>query len=106
LGMGSDGHVASIFEGQENVIFSGNIVEMAYNPENNQRRITLTPYCINNANKVAFQISGLVKANIIKEILNNGSKSHIYPAKQIKPSNGDLYWFLDSGAASGLIIKD
>jgi 6-phosphogluconolactonase len=102
LGMGDDGHTASLFPGQESIIFSGNLVEASENPKTKQKRITLTPYCINNAAKVVFQITGLAKSAMVNEITQNVKSAFDYPAKQIKPSKGDLYWFLDTGAAKGL----
>lgn len=103
LGMGDDGHTASLFPGQEKLIFSGNLVEESVNPHNNQHRITLTPYCINNASKVLFQITGLTKSNMVNSILLHSNDNKMYPAAHIKPVNGDLYWFLDSGASKGTI---
>jgi 6-phosphogluconolactonase len=103
LGMGDDGHTASLFPGQESEIFSGNLVEPSENPKTKQKRVTLTPYCINNAAKIVFQITGLNKSNIVSLILQKSDSLNNHPAKQIKPSKGDLYWFLDAGAAKGLI---
>lgn len=104
LGMGDDGHIASLFPGQVELIFSGNLVEASENPKTKQKRVTLTPYCINNAAKVLFQITGLAKSAMISEIMQKAPEANDYPAKQIKPSKGDLYWFLDAGAAKGLFI--
>jgi 6-phosphogluconolactonase len=103
LGMGDDGHTASLFPGQDNLFFSGNLVEASENPKTGQKRVTLTPYCINNALKVVFQVTGISKSGVVCDILQKNQVSNNYPAKQIKPSNGDLYWFLDAGASKGLI---
>ncbi len=101
LGMGDDGHVASLFPKQD-VLFSKKICSDSVNPVTGQQRITLTPLCINNADKVVFQITGMTKSNIVNEILFKNSNYNDYPAAHIKPKNGNLYWFLDAGAAKGL----
>jgi 6-phosphogluconolactonase len=103
LGIGDDGHTASIFSGQDKLIFSGNLVEPSINPQNDQKRITLTPYLINNAKKVAFQVTGLSKADIITDVIHHADKK-IHPASHINPINGDMYWFLDAGSAKDLFV--
>lgn len=103
LGIGDDGHTASLFSGQEKLIFSGNLVEHSINPQNDQKRITLTPYLINNAAKVAFHVTGLAKSDIISDVINKADQK-IHPASHIKPVNGQMYWFLDAGAAKGLFV--
>ncbi len=102
LGLGDDGHTASIFPGQENLISSENICEPSENPKNRQKRITLTPRCINNATKVVFEITGMLKSPVVNEILMKLPGYKNYPAAHIRPSIGNLYWFLDAGAAKGL----
>jgi 6-phosphogluconolactonase len=102
LGMGDDGHTASLFPDQDNVILSDKICETSVNPNTGQKRITLTPLIINNASKIAFYITGMSKAAIVNEILVKQHESDKYPAAHIKPSTGNLYWFLDASAAKGL----
>lgn len=101
LGMGDDGHIASLFPKQE-IINSKKICDASLNPSTKQTRITLTPLCINNADKVVFQVTGMIKSNIVNEILLKHSGYTDYPAAHIKPKNGNLYWFLDAGAAKGM----
>ena len=103
LGIGDDGHTASLFSGQEKLFFSGNMAETSINPQNDQRRITLTPYLINNAARVAFHVTGLSKADIICDVLNHPDQK-MHPASHIKPVHGDMYWFLDAGASKGLFV--
>jgi 6-phosphogluconolactonase len=102
LGMGDDGHTASLFPKQDNVINSKRICEASVNPSTGSNRITLTPKCINNAAKVVFQITGMAKSNIVNDILLKRSSYNDYPAAHIKPGGNNLYWFLDAGAAKGL----
>jgi 6-phosphogluconolactonase len=102
LGLGDDGHTASFFPGQENLIHAENICKATANPKTGQKRITLTPRCINNATKIAFEITGMSKSSIVNEILMKLPNHTKYPAAHIKPSSGNLFWFLDAGAAKGL----
>lgn len=102
LGMGSDGHTASLFPHQSELLSSEKLVETSENPVTHQRRITLTPRLINNAAKVVFQVTGFAKAGIVGEILQQKPESAQYSASKIKPLRGDLYWFIDAGAAKEL----
>jgi 6-phosphogluconolactonase len=102
LGMGDDGHTASLFPKQEEVLHSKYICEASFNPATGLKRITLTPTCINNATKVVFQITGMAKSNIVNDILLKRTGYKDYPAAHIKPNSNNLYWFLDAGAAKGL----
>jgi len=99
LGLGKDGHVASIFPGDEKVLSSLKICEVAVHPETGQKRITLTLPVINNATRVIFLVSGKDKAEIVAEILNNQLSKH-YPAGRVNPPSGKVYWYLDLDAAS------
>ena len=100
LGVGDDGHTASIFPNQKQLLNSNKICEIAYNPQNNQKRITLTGKIINNSASIIFLVIGRNKANIISEIIIN--KNTNYPAAHINPSFGELYWYLDKFAAMQL----
>lgn len=102
LGMGDDGHTASLFPRQDNILHSKNICEASVNPSTGLNRITLTPLCINNSSKVVFQITGMAKSNIVNDILLKRANYKEFPAAHIKPGDNKLYWFLDAGAAKGL----
>lgn len=102
LGMGDDGHTASLFPKQDNLLESKKVCETSVDPIKGINRITLTPLCINNAAKVVFQITGLTKSTIVNEILLKHPGYKNYPAAHIKPKNDNLYWFLDAAAAKGL----
>ncbi|HCI55680.1 MAG TPA: 6-phosphogluconolactonase [Bacteroidales bacterium] len=101
LGLGEDGHVASIFPENNHLFNSVRICEVSEHPVTHQKRITLTVPVINNAEKVIFMISGRKKAEIVYEILENQNSSD-YPASKITPVFGTLYWYLDLDAASFL----
>lgn len=99
LGMGKDGHTASIFPDQMELLGSANICEVAIQPESGQKRITLTGKVLNNANRVYFLVTGKGKAKRVSQIMNNFKKARKFPASHISPTNGDLYWYLDEAAA-------
>lgn len=98
LGMGVDGHTASIFPNQMHLIRSDKICEVAEHPESGQRRITLTGKVINHATRVAFLITGREKAPKIEEIFSQSGSWQDYPAAHIIPT-GELRWYLDESAA-------
>ncbi len=102
LGMGEDGHTASIFPNQMSLMKTKNDVAVATHPISGQKRITLTGNIINNSSNVMFAVAGRKKSKRIKEIFNNKEIAVIYPAYHIKPVEGQLYWFLDQAAASQL----
>lgn len=99
LGLGEDGHTASIFPGNLDLFDSSRICEVAVHPATGQKRITLTGTVINNAARVIFAVSGRNKAEIVAEILENPSSGN-YPASLVKPLSGRLTWHLDLEAAS------
>jgi 6-phosphogluconolactonase len=97
LGMGEDGHTASIFPHQMELLNSTNTCEIAQHPVSKQKRITLTGRIINNAEIVALLITGENKSEKIATIFTNSENAALYPASHIKPS-GTLCWFLDKSA--------
>ncbi len=98
LGLGDDGHTASIFPDQMHLLECDQVTAIATHPLSGQQRITLTGKVINNAKKVAFLISGKSKALIYNEIINNAINSSKYPAAHIHPV-GELHWFVDDQAS-------
>jgi len=102
LGMGEDGHTASIFPDQIHLLDSMHICEVATQPSSGQRRITLTGKAICNASKVFFLITGSNKAERLSEIWNIPEKAKLLPAGQIHPTNGNLMWFVDEQAAKNI----
>lgn len=100
LGVGDDGHTASIFPGQLHLMGSDKICDVAIHPLNKQKRITITGRVINNAANVTFLVTGKKKANVVEEILHKKSSALNYPASHIVPVYGNLSWFLDKEAGS------
>lgn len=102
LGMGDDGHTASIFPHEIDLWYSKRYCEVANHPDSGQQRITITGQIINNATLVAFLVTGKSKAEKVKEILGEENGAETYPASLVKPTDGKLIWFLDEEAATGL----
>ncbi len=102
LGMGDDGHTASIFPNQLELLNSDQICAVATQPQTGQKRITLTGEAINQAKQVAFLVTGKSKADRISEILNKTKDAGNLPAYSIAPISGNLNWYLDEDAASGI----
>lgn len=98
LGLGEDGHTASIFPGHLELMKSDKICEIAFHPVTLQKRITLTGRVINNAETVTFLVTGKKKEAIVEKILKNKPSDQNYPASYIVPVYGRLYWFLDKEA--------
>jgi 6-phosphogluconolactonase len=100
LGMGNDGHTASIFPGQPDLFETPSICSASFHPETNQKRITLTGKVINNAQNIIFLITGDTKAVMIKSIFDDSPDAYEYPAKKIHPVKGHLSWYMDKAAAA------
>lgn len=98
LGMGEDGHTASIFPDQMKLIVSDNICEVATHPVSGQKRVTLTGIVINRALKVCLLVTGSNKANRMAEIWSNSAKANLLPVTQIHPESGDLAWYVDQNS--------
>ncbi len=101
LGMGDDGHTASIFPHEIDLWHSERYCEVATHPESGQKRITITGQLINNASIVAFLVTGENKAEKVKEIHEQEGHYQSYPASLVAPT-GRLLWFLDAAAAAKL----
>jgi 6-phosphogluconolactonase len=100
LGLGPDGHTASLFPGskalqEKNRIFVANPVEKFKTD-----RITFTYPVLNNAANVIFMATGEQKAPVVKDILENPAST--LPAANVHPANGRMLWLLDRAAGSKL----
>lgn len=100
LGMGPDGHTASLFPGSPALNETNRIVTEVYVPELNQDRITLTLPVINNSRCCMFLVSGPEKRAALGDVLNLLTEP-VLPAQRVRPQAGDLIWIVDQGAASG-----
>ena len=102
LGMGSDGHTASIFPHQKELLMADSTCAVATHPESGQQRITLTGPVINRSKQVVFLVTGASKLDKIREIIREEGNWSSYPAAHIRPLSGKLDWYLDEQAAAEL----
>lgn len=104
LGLGEDGHTASIFPHQIELFNSSNYCEVAEHPVSGQKRISITGKIINNAETVMIIAIGKSKAEIVSEILNKKESANPYPVELVNPKSGNLLWLMDTESAK-LISK-
>jgi 6-phosphogluconolactonase len=102
LGMGEDGHTASLFPGSAIDVNAPVIPVTGDYQGRPAQRVTLTPLVINNARTVAFMATGDKKAQTLAHVLSGRYQPELYPAQRIEPKNGKLIWLVDEGAASKL----
>lgn len=105
LGMGPDGHTASLFPGHallgEESVFVAAIDD---SPKPPPCRVTLTLPVINSSSSVVFVTGGSGKADVVAKILEEGNTD--FPAGMVNPSSGNLVWLLDEGSAEKLQKND
>jgi 6-phosphogluconolactonase len=99
LGLGEDGHTASIFPADLSLMESEMICETASHPLSLQKRITITGRVINNADIITFIVTGKNKAEIVDKIINKKSGYRNFPASLVAPVYGNLRWLLDKESA-------
>lgn len=98
LGVGTDGHTASLFPTTPADISTDKWVMAVKGGDPDVLRLTLTLPVINRARQVLFLVSGARKARIVKKVLEN--EDPLLPAARIRPESGHLMWLLDTDAAS------
>ncbi len=106
LGLGEDGHTASLFPGSPAIRESSRRVAAQYVDAQKGWRITLTPPAINAAQVVAFLVSGKGKAAAVRDVLEGPFRPGTLPAQVVRPSRGELRWMLDRDAAQLLTQQD
>jgi len=102
LGMGDNGHTASIFPGLAAVTESVHWVMAQYIEAVGMWRVTLTPVILNAAHHVAFLVAGADKAEMLSKVLEGPYQPVVLPAQIIKPTSGELHWLVDAAAAAQL----
>lgn len=102
LGMGPDGHTASLFPETSALQEKSKLVVANWVEKLHTSRITLTLPVLNAARRVAFLVSGADKAAVLQEVLEGKGAPEKYPSKLVQPSDGKLIWFVDRAAASQL----
>ena len=102
LGLGEDGHTASLFPGTDILDEKKILVKQVYLKEKKMFRVSFTLPLINDAKHILFLVTGKEKSSILKKIFTKPVKKPAYPAQLIKPVKGKLFWYLDKAAASSL----
>jgi 6-phosphogluconolactonase len=102
LGLGPDGHTASLFPGTAALQEKSRLVVANWVEKFKTYRITFTLPVLNAARSVAFLVSGSDKASALHEVLEGDAPGEKYPAKLVRPAEGKLIWFVDRAAASEL----
>jgi 6-phosphogluconolactonase len=102
LGLGEDGHTASLFPGQRSVRETERWVVAVPAPDGKLWRVTLTPPILNAARNVTFVVSGASKAAPLRRVLEGPFTPDLLPAQAIHPIHGRLTWMTDEAAAHGL----
>jgi 6-phosphogluconolactonase len=104
LGLGENGHTASIFPGTPAVDEEqGRWVIAVFVAEQAMWRVTMTPLLINQATMVTFLVAGTAKARIMQRVLDGPFEPHDLPAQLIQPVSGSLDWIVDEKACRELI---
>ncbi len=99
LGMGADGHTASLFPGTNPMTDSGNLVRAVYSESQKQWRVTFTPDVLNNGRIIAFAVEGAPKKDMLKRVREGDYNPTETPAQIISPNEGELIWLVDKAAA-------
>jgi 6-phosphogluconolactonase len=102
LGLGEEGHTASLFPGSPVLGERRHLVAAPWVEAHETYRITVTPPVINHAARVIFLVSGASKAAALAAILEGPPRPALYPAQVVAPEKGRLLWLLDRAAASQL----
>jgi len=102
LGMGPDGHTASLFPGIEALTERHRLVVSSWIKKFQTSRITLTMPVLNNADAVMFMVAGQDKAEAVATVLEDPPDPLRFPAQSIQPARGDLLWLIDRAAGAGL----
>ncbi len=101
LGAGEDGHTASLFPGSAALDEKARLAVPVYLKGPEMNRVTLTLAVLNSAAQVLFLASGRAKADVVRDILEGGGSRH-YPAGRVRPTDGNVLWFIDRQAAGDL----
>jgi 6-phosphogluconolactonase len=102
LGIGEDGHTASLFPGDKPLQERKALFCAAHSPSGIKDRITMGPVLIENAERVIFLVTGAPKADILAKLLEGNSTFEEHPANIFKTAKGRVTWFVDGPAATKL----
>jgi 6-phosphogluconolactonase len=102
LGMGEDGHTASLFPGSPADMPGATAAVTAEYQGRPANRVTLTPQVFNSARRVLFLAAGESKCDTLASVLSGDYRPALLPAQRVHPVNGELIWLVDQAAASKL----
>ena len=105
LGLGDNSHTASLFPYTAVLHEKEALIKEIFVGEVNMYRITFTAPLINAARVIVFLVYGESKAEAVHHILEDPLDIEVYPAQLIQPINGELFWFIDEGAAGKITVK-
>lgn len=105
LGLGDNGHTASLFPDTDALDIKDQWVSHVYVAQQNLYRVTLTAPILNQAQATVFLVAGSAKAQVIKEVIEGPLDYKRLPAQLIQPVHGQLYWLLDHEAAALLNLE-
>ncbi len=102
LGLGPDGHTASLFPHTNAVMEGRRWVSRNHVPKLNTSRITMTASILNRAKTILFLVAGADKAQALHAVLNGPKDLEGLPAQLIQPTGGNVIWMMDEAATGGL----
>ncbi len=102
LGMGPEGHTASLFPHQASLHETTRLVMPVSVPKPPPDRLTFTPPVLNAARNVLFLVTGADKADALKAVLEGPYNPDEYPAQIVRPSQGEVTWMVDTAVAQKL----
>lgn len=105
LGMGPEGHTASLFPHQDSLHEQHRLVMPVTVPKPPPPRLTFTPPLLNAARHVLFLVTGSDKAEALKAVLEDPYQPDEYPAQVVRPTDGEVTWMLDTAAAALLSAR-
>jgi 6-phosphogluconolactonase len=100
LGMGPEGHTASLFPHQASLHEAQRLVMPVSVPKPPPDRLTFTPPLLNSARNILFLVAGSEKAEALQAVLEGEYQPEEYPAQIVRPTNGEVVWMLDNAAAA------
>ncbi len=102
LGMGPEGHTASLFPHQEALHEERRLVMPVSVPKPPPDRLTFTPPLLNAARNILFLVTGSDKADALHAVLEGPYQPDEYPAQIVRPPNGEVVWMVDTAAAQNI----
>ena len=106
LGMGEDGHTASLFPGSPIHVTEPVLAVTRHYQDRPANRVTMTPLVLNSARTILFMVTGENKAETLGRVLSKERDPKQLPAQRIGPKDGELIWMVDEDAAGRLPKKE